>query len=138
MSPRFFSDETDLGLAKRLVKKLPGQVVYPGHSDLPEVPRGCKDDEWLNVIGSRRLVVITRDKRIRTRPVLNAKWVRFQVRGFVFDWQEEPIDRRKPGGSGNALEPDRRLHPRAPFWSVDVLCHRERDQRSGSQKVRTA
>ena len=83
MSPRFFSDETDLGLAKRLVKKLPGQVVYPGHSDLPEVPRGCRDDEWLNVIGNRRLVVITRDKRIRTRPVLNAKWVRFQVRGFV-------------------------------------------------------
>jgi len=80
MPPRFFSDETDFGLAKKLEEKLPGQVVYPGHPHLLEVPRGCKDEEWLHQIGRRRLVVVTRDKRIRTRPVLKAMWVRFQVR----------------------------------------------------------
>ena len=83
MPARFFSDETDLGLAKKLEEKLAGQVVYPGHPDLPEVPRGCKDEEWLHHIGMRGLVVITRDKQIRRRPVLKTLWVRFQVRGFV-------------------------------------------------------
>ena len=83
MPHRFFADETDLGLGKRLEEFLPGEVVYPGHPDLPEVRLGCRDEVWLEIVGLRELVVITRDARIRTRPVQKAKWVDFRVRGFV-------------------------------------------------------
>ena len=64
---RFFVDETDLALGKRLGAAYEG-VVFPGHAEFPEVPRGSFDDEWLPVVGEMRLVVITRDKRIRYRP----------------------------------------------------------------------
>jgi hypothetical protein len=62
---------------------LHGDVVYPGHSDLPAVPRGSLDDEWLPVIGQERLIVITRDQRIRYRPVEKRMWIEHRVRGFV-------------------------------------------------------
>ena len=41
------------------------------------------DDEWLPIVGTRRLVVITRDQRIRYRPVERQAWVTHRVRGFV-------------------------------------------------------
>lgn len=47
---RFFVDEDSLGLGKALNSKR-GGVVYPGHKDLPEVPRQALDDEWLPIIG---------------------------------------------------------------------------------------
>lgn len=39
MSPGFFVDESDLGLGKRLSRQWPG-VVYPGHPNIPGIPRG--------------------------------------------------------------------------------------------------
>ncbi len=60
-----------------------GNVVYPGHPELPQVPRGALDDEWLAVIGALRLAVITRDRKIRYRPVEKLAWVQHEVRGFV-------------------------------------------------------
>ncbi|MGH9164273.1 MAG: hypothetical protein ACRDZW_02020 [Acidimicrobiales bacterium] len=56
MAARFFVDENDLGLGKALGERH-DVVVFPGHVDLPEVPRGTLDDDWLGVVGSRRLVV---------------------------------------------------------------------------------
>ena len=53
MALRFFADETDLGLGRRLEQKLPGRVVYPGHPDFLEVPRGQNDDEWMAVVGNQ-------------------------------------------------------------------------------------
>jgi isopentenyldiphosphate isomerase len=47
------------------------------------VPRGTLDDDWLPVIGRRRLVVITRDQRIRYRSAEKRAWVDHSVRGFV-------------------------------------------------------
>jgi hypothetical protein len=41
---RSFVDENDLALGKQLAEEH-GDVVYPGHWDLPEVPRGSLDDE---------------------------------------------------------------------------------------------
>jgi len=79
---RFFVDENDLALGRALAETNP-EVVYPGHPDLPEVPRGSLDDEWLPVIGRRGLVVITRDSRIRYRRVEKDRWVAFGVRGFI-------------------------------------------------------
>ena len=60
MAARFFVDENDLALGKALAE-VHGDVVYPGHPDLPEVPRGVLDDEWLPVVGAKGLIVITRD-----------------------------------------------------------------------------
>lgn len=82
MPARFFVDENDLALGKALAA-LHGDVVYPGHPDLPSVPRGSLDDEWLPVIGPARLVVITRDQRIRYRVVEKQMWLDHAVRGFV-------------------------------------------------------
>lgn len=58
-------------------------VVYPGHPELPSVPRGSLDDEWLPVVGRDRLLVITRDQRIRYRTVEKQLWKEHRVRGFV-------------------------------------------------------
>lgn len=82
MVARFFVDENDLALGKALAS-IHNEIVYPGHPDLPEVPRQTDDDVWLEVIGRRRLVVITRDKKIRYRPVEKQAWVTHKVRGFV-------------------------------------------------------
>lgn len=82
MPIRFFVDETDLALGRALRETNP-EVVYPGHPDLPEVPRGSLDDVWLPMIGQKRLVVITRDKHIRHRAVEKNRWLAFGVRGFV-------------------------------------------------------
>jgi len=61
----FFVDENDLALGKRLAELHAG-VVYPGHPDVPELPRGALDDEWLPIVGANRLVVITRDLAFAT------------------------------------------------------------------------
>lgn len=79
---RFFVDENDLALGKAL-EALHGDVVYPGHPDLPSVPRGSLDDVWLPVIGHLGLVVITRDQKIRYRVVEKQMWLDHAVRGFV-------------------------------------------------------
>lgn len=82
MPAEFFVDENDLALGKGLDEQY-GTVVYPGHPQLPSVPRGSLDDEWLPVVGQERLVVITRDQRIRYRTVEKRLWKEHGVRGFV-------------------------------------------------------
>ena len=79
---RWFVDENNLLLARRLAEVYEG-VVYPGHPDLSEVPRGTTDEAWLEIVGTRDLIVITRDKRIRYRPVERQRWIGHGVRGFV-------------------------------------------------------
>ena len=87
MPIRFFVDENDLALGKLLAQER-SDVVYPGHPDIPEVVRGTLDDEWLPVIGEKRLVVITRDRKIHYRPVERQAWVTHRVRGFVLTGQQ--------------------------------------------------
>jgi len=82
MAATFFVDENDLALGKTLAE-LYGNVVFPGHADLPEVPRQALDDDWLEIVGTAGLVVITRDQRIRYKPVEKRMWVEYRVRGFV-------------------------------------------------------
>ena len=72
-APVYFTDENALGLGKLLVRSGRADVVYPGHQSFQSVPLGTPDLEWLPVVGAAGLIVITRDKRIRTRPAeLNA------------------------------------------------------------------
>jgi hypothetical protein len=78
----FFVDENDLALGRALAQRH-GDVVFPGHAAIPDVPRQSRDDVGLAVVGERRLVVITRDQRIRYRTVEKQRWIEYAVRGFV-------------------------------------------------------
>ncbi|WP_415096164.1 hypothetical protein [Micropruina sp.] len=57
----YFTDENTLGMGKLLRRSGRDDVLYPGHEDLPEVPLGTADLEWMPIIGVRGLVVVTRD-----------------------------------------------------------------------------
>ena len=67
--PVYFTDENTLGLGKLLSRSGRDDVLYPGHEKLAEVPLGTLDLDWMPVIAQRDLIVLTRDRRIRTRPV---------------------------------------------------------------------
>ena len=64
---RWFVDENSLGVAKALAY-VRGDITWPGAPDGP-VPAGLADTAWLPIIGQAGLVVLTRDKRIRSRPL---------------------------------------------------------------------
>jgi len=71
----YFTDENTLGLGKLLRRSGREDVVYPGHEDLPEVPLGTLDLDWMPAMAQRDLIVLTRDRRIRTRPAeLRVYW----------------------------------------------------------------
>lgn len=80
--PRFYVDETSMGVGKALYL-LRRDVIYPGHRDLPEVPPGTRDIDWMPVIAARDLVVISRDARIRQRP---AELELFRTHGLRTFW----------------------------------------------------
>ena len=72
MPARFFVDENLLPIGRALAAVRPTDVVHPGHRDLPDVPLGTPDLDWIASISQRGLVAITRDKHIRTRPAERA------------------------------------------------------------------
>ncbi|MEU8270914.1 hypothetical protein AB0B89_27610 [Sphaerisporangium sp. NPDC049002] len=63
---RFFVDETSLGVGRALAL-LRRDVIHTNHRLIPEVPLDTLDDDWIPEVAARELVVITRDKRIRTK-----------------------------------------------------------------------
>lgn len=79
---RFFVDENDLALGRSL-SHARRDVLHPGHVRLPEVPFGTPDAVWLPIIGGLGLVVITRDKKIRSRPAEAELVIAAGIRGFV-------------------------------------------------------
>jgi len=66
--PVYFTDENVLGLGRLLRGQGREDVLFPGHERLPGVPLGAPDLEWMPIIADLGLVVLTRDRRIRTRP----------------------------------------------------------------------
>lgn len=56
-----------MGLGLALARLRP-DTVHPGHSLIPEVPRGALDPEWIPAVAARGLIAIGRDKRVRTKP----------------------------------------------------------------------
>lgn len=78
-APVYFTDENTLGLG-RLLRREGRDVLYPGHELLPEVPLGTRDIDWLPLVGDRQFIVITRDRRIRTRPAELALYHQHGVR----------------------------------------------------------
>ncbi len=95
MPSGFFVDERPA--LRQGARELYENVIFPGHAALPEVPRQSLDDEWLAVVGARQLVVITRDQRIRYRPVEKRRWLEHGVRGFV-------LTGRTSQSTGDSLE----------------------------------
>jgi hypothetical protein len=65
---RFYVDESAAGLGLALVAARKDTIMV-GHPLIPECPRGALDTEWIPAVAARDLVVITRDKKLRTKPV---------------------------------------------------------------------
>jgi hypothetical protein len=71
---RFYVDESasGLGLALAAARK---DTIHVGHPLIPECPRGALDPDWIPSVAARGLVVIARDKKLRTKPVeIQALW----------------------------------------------------------------
>ena len=81
VAPNWFVDETSLGLAKMLAIAR-DDVLHPGHHDLPLVPTGTLDPVWMPIVAGMGLVVISRDKRIRTKPAELATFTSAGLRVF--------------------------------------------------------
>lgn len=64
----YFADENVLGLAKLMTRGGRTDVVHPGHPSMPEVPLGTPDSAWMKRVSELDLMVISRDRRFRTRP----------------------------------------------------------------------
>jgi hypothetical protein len=62
-----FVFESALGIGKTLAAAR-RDTIHVGHSLIPECPLGALDTEWIPEVARRRLIVIARDRRIRTRP----------------------------------------------------------------------
>lgn len=78
---RYFADENVLGVGKALAM-LRRDVLHPGHRDIPEVPLGSVDSVWIPIVASKGLVVISRDKKMRTRPAERAAIMASGMRGI--------------------------------------------------------
>lgn len=78
--PLYFTDENLLGLGRLLRRQGRDDVLYPGHEQLPGIPLGTPDLEWMPVVATRDLVVLTRDRRIRTRPAELQTYFEFGIR----------------------------------------------------------
>lgn len=66
-SVRFYVDESALGLGKTL-EAARKDVLHAGHKLIPECPLGTLDTDWIPAVARRDLIVIARDRHIRTRP----------------------------------------------------------------------
>lgn len=76
----YFADENVLALGKLLSRSGRDDVLYPGHDRLQEVPLGALDLEWMPVVGRMGLIVLTRDRRIRSRPAELAAYLEHGIR----------------------------------------------------------
>jgi hypothetical protein len=61
-----YVDESALGIGKTLTAAR-RDTIHVGHPLVAECPLGVADTEWMPIVAARALVVIGRDKRIRSR-----------------------------------------------------------------------
>ncbi len=64
---RFYFDESALGIGKTVCMARK-DTVHVGHPLIPECPLGSLDPDWIPAVAARNLIVIGRDRHIRTRP----------------------------------------------------------------------
>lgn len=93
---QFVFDENTLGLAKGLTQ-LRGDAATFGDALLERIiPRGMLDVDWIEQAGSRGWVVITNDRRLRTRPTEAAAAIAWELKvvhlqgkvGSARPWQQ--------------------------------------------------
>lgn len=65
---RFVIDENLLRMAKGVVRVRRDTAVFSSPPVEEVLPSGILDTEWIPVVGARGWVVITSDRRLRTRP----------------------------------------------------------------------
>ena len=121
MRARFFVDENDLALGKALAE-LHGNVVFPGHPDLPELPRQSGDGEWLGVVGAEELVVIP----VPANPLSarrKADVGRASGAGLRSGGDGKPVNRRQPRSAGAVLDEDGDNRGGKACGPVDVRRH---------------
>lgn len=80
-SLRLFVDESALGLGKALAIAR-RDVIHTGHPLIPQAPLGALDTDWIPEVAKRELAVISRDKRIRTKPAEVALLKQHKMRVF--------------------------------------------------------
>jgi hypothetical protein len=85
---RWFADESVLGFG-RLLANVRDDVLYPGHPELPEVPLGSLDIEWMAVVAQLGLVAFHRDRRIKTRPHEVAQYRAHGLRSVWFGGRKD-------------------------------------------------
>lgn len=64
---RFYCDESVLGLGKAL-ESARKDTIYVGHKLIPECELGALDPDWIPEVAARDLIVIARDRHIRSKP----------------------------------------------------------------------
>lgn len=107
---RYFADENALGLAKLLIRAGRTDVVHPGHRSLPEVPLGTRDLDWMPVAAGLGLIVLSRDRRIRTRP---AELAAYRALGLRSVWIGGKHDLSPARQVEIFLQHEQRLHREA-------------------------
>jgi hypothetical protein len=77
----WFVDESLMGVGKALswARK---DTIHAGHVPIPGAPTGALDVEWMPVVAAAGLVVIGRDKKIRTKPAEVATLRSYGLRVF--------------------------------------------------------
>ena len=78
------------------------------HDD--EFDQGTPDQEWLPVVGARGWVVLTKDGRLRFRPLEKEALIAANVRVFVFTGGNVPRD--SDGGRDRKGDPESTGPPR--------------------------
>ncbi|MFK3834531.1 hypothetical protein [Microbacterium sp. NPDC087868] len=93
-SPVYFADENALGMAKILIRQGRDDIVHPGHPSLPSIPLGTTDLDWMPQVGAAGYIVVSRDRRIRTRPAELASYVSYGIRSVWIGAKQDlrPLD----------------------------------------------
>lgn len=105
-SPVYFADENALGMAKLLGRMGREDILFLGHDSLPDVPIGSLDLDWMPIVGAHGMIVVTRDRRIRSRP---AELAAYREHGIRSVWIGAKRDLRPQDQADLFLEHEERL-----------------------------
>ena len=91
---QYFADENALGLAKLLIRAGREDIVHPGHELLPSVPLGTLDTDWMPEVAHHDLIVLSRDRRFRSRPAELAAYRNLGIRSVWIGGKKDlsPLD----------------------------------------------
>lgn len=78
----FYFDECLLGAARRLHEQ-GFEVLCPGHAEVPNLPLGSTDPEWMTEVARLDLIAVTRDRRINKK---SSERVIVRERGLRVIW----------------------------------------------------